>query len=82
MIVTDLRNKGIIIDDAFEEFCLLKNFLNTKGNDYYDELAEKQWVIFFNTINDSTRISELLKICQYFFCIMPHNANVNGFFRL
>lgn len=79
-----LRNKAIIIDDLklFEEFCLLKYFLNTKQSDFYGELAEKQWVIFFNTCNDTTRFTELLKICQYFFCIMPHNANIERIFSM
>lgn len=61
-----LRNKEIIIDDVqlFEEFCSLKNFLEKKHGDFYDELTEKQWVIFFNTCNDSTRFTELLELCQ------------------
>lgn len=79
-----LRTKGIFIDDIklFEEFCLLKNFLKTRQNDFYGELAEKQWVIFYNACNDITRVSELLKICQYFFCIMPHNANCERIFSV
>ena len=60
----------------------MKNFLNTKQSDFYGELAEKQWVIFFNTCNDTTRFTELLKICQYFFCIMPHNANIERIFSM
>lgn len=79
-----LKDKGVIIDDVklFEEFCLLKNFLSTRTTDYFQELAERQWSIFFNYIKDTTLFSELLKICQYFFSILPHNANVERVFSL
>lgn len=79
-----LRNKGITVDDVklLEEFCLLRNFLSLKTSEFYVEQAEKKWVIFFEACNDSTRFAELLKIFQYFFSIMPHNANVERVFSL
>ena len=66
----------------FEEFCLLKDFLTQSKKTFFEKLAEKQWCMSFNACNNITQVSELLKICQYFFCILPHNAHVERVFSL
>ena len=45
-------------------------------------LAHEKWVSYFESRPCGDVYSELLKISQFFFCIMGHNANLERIFSL
>lgn len=71
---------------GFDQFCNLKNFVAAKLSDTDDEfkklISSAKWLKFFENNNNSEYYSELLKICQFFFCIPGQNANVERIFSL
>lgn len=84
-----LSARGIQIDDVklHDQFCNLISFLKSKseGNPddkYYDLKLHEQWAIYFSTTKNVDCFSELLKICEFYFCISAHNANVERVFSL
>jgi hypothetical protein len=42
----------------------------------------EQWTIYFKSVKNIECFSELLKICEFYFSISAHNANVERVFSL
>lgn len=79
-----LSKMGVVIDDVklFDEYEVLKKYCKNFNEDSFSESLTTQWCNFFmsrSMIGDST---ELLKICQYVFAILAHNANAERNFSL
>lgn len=81
-----LSARGVEIDDVklHDQFCNLISFLKSKSPDdeYYDLKLHEQWTIYFKNVKSIECFSELLKICEFYFCIGAHNANVERVFSL
>lgn len=82
-----LRIRGVEIDDVklHDQFCNLISFLKSKSDNdetYYDLKLHEQWTIYFKSAKNIECFSELLKICELYFCISAHNANVERVFSL
>ena len=45
-------------------------------------MAHERWAAYFNTCSTTELFSELLKIAQFYFSIIAHNANVEHIFSL
>ncbi|KAL0830150.1 hypothetical protein ABMA28_003607 [Loxostege sticticalis] len=68
-----------------DQFCNLISFLKSKSNEdeaYFDLKLHEQWTIYFKSVKNIECFSELLKICEFYFCISAHNANVERVFSL
>lgn len=81
-----LRRKDVVIseDKCFDQLFKLKQFVNDEQNneDYKEKLAHEKWVRFFHNCRSPEQYSEFLIICEYFFAIPAHNANVERIFSL
>jgi hypothetical protein len=82
-----LSIRGVEIDDVklHDQFCNLISFLKSKSDEdeaYYDLKLHEQWTIYFKSVKNIECFSELLKICEFYFCISAHNANVERVFSL
>lgn len=82
-----LSIRGVEIDDVklHDQFCNLISFLKSKSDNdetYYDLKLHEQWTIYFKSAKNIECFSELLKICEFYFCISAHNANVERVFSL
>lgn len=84
--ISILSQNNVKIDDSkcFDQLQNLKSFLNTnKENvDFKKLLAHKKWVAYFKSMISQDCFSEFLTICQYYFAIPGHNANVERVFSL
>ena len=78
-----LESKGLKVDEGklFDEFTNLESFVKTeKTKDYFKQLmVHERWVHYFKACEQNFP-NELLKVCQFYFAIMPHNANVERVF--
>ena len=81
-----MEGKNVKIDDVklFDQFTYLCNFVEDrlKDPDFEIMLAHEKWVSYFESRPCGGVYSELLKISQFFFCIMGHNANLERIFSL
>lgn len=82
-----LSIRGIEIDDVklHDQFCNFILWLQSesyKNEAYYDLKLHEQWTIYFKSVKNIEFFSELLKICEFYFCISAHNANVERVFSL
>nr|XP_028566005.1 uncharacterized protein LOC114586556 isoform X1 [Podarcis muralis] len=77
------RHVSIDYGKCFDQFFNLRKFVNQyKGDDEFINLqAHQKWAKYFETSENMCQ-SELLKIAQFFFAIVPHNANVERIFSL
>ncbi|KAL0879646.1 hypothetical protein ABMA27_003361 [Loxostege sticticalis] len=80
------ENENLKYDDLLhDQFCNLISFLKSKSNEdeaYFDLKLHEQWTIYFKSVKNIECFSELLKICEFYFCISAHNANVERVFSL
>jgi hypothetical protein len=80
--------KGVDVNEdmLFNQFCNLKLFLTAsfENEDFTRAPSHTKWVHYFKSLEfqDRSTHSELLKMCQYFFSIPAHNANVERVFSL
>lgn len=82
-----LANNGIQIDDVklYDQFCNLVSFLDSidvNSEFFTDRMLHDQWVEFFMSCPDRNSYSEIEIICQFYFCISGHNANVERILSL
>ncbi|CAH0406173.1 unnamed protein product [Chilo suppressalis] len=84
-----LSIRGVEIDDAklHDQFCSFISFLKSKSDGdsadkYYDLKLYEQWTMYFKSAKNIEYFSELLKICEFYFSISAHNANVERVFSL
>lgn len=72
------------IDDikSFDQFCNLKQFRNRNFENPGFKImsTDLKWPEYFENSDNTDFHSELLKLCQYIFAILPHNANVERIF--
>lgn len=84
--ISILAQNNIKVDDSkcFDQLQNLKTFLSSKkdDDDFKKLLAHQKWVAYFKSISNSDCFSEFLTICQYYFSIPGHNANVERVFSL
>ena len=83
-----LHQKNVSIDEAklFDQYHSLCKFiethLGTNALAYRKMMAHERWAAYFNTCSTIELFSELLKIAQFYFSIIVHNANVECIFSL
>ena len=83
-----LQQKNVSIDEAklFDQYHRLCKFietqLGTNALPYRKMMAHERWAAYFNTCSTTELFSELLKIAQFYFSIIAHNANVERIFSL
>ncbi len=79
-----LRKKNISIDEssAFDQFHILKEFVEKHSKQLLEKSSAEKWVMFFEDKQHKTCYSELLKICQFFFALGGQNANVERVFSM
>lgn len=84
--ISILSQNNVNIDDSkcFDQLQNLKSFLNNnkENTDFKNLLAHKKWVAYFKSMGSQDCFSEFLTICQYYFAIPGHNANVERVFSL
>ena len=67
--------------DQYQNLCkLMKNQLETNSEMYLKMMALERWTLYFKTCNTFEFFSELLKIAQFYFSLIAHNANVEQIF--
>lgn len=78
------KQKCIVLDDVilFDEFCALKEFVLKQDEAFFLESIDFQWSKFFEQAVNVKCFQSLLHICQFFFSIIAHNANVERVFSL
>lgn len=81
-----LRRKNIVVDEdkCFDQFCKLKQFISEEKDkeEFQEQLVHENWVKFFENCRSTDQYSEFLIICEYFFAIPAHNANIERIFSL
>ena len=83
-----LAKKNVDVDDAklFDQYQNLCKFvlsrLETDEVAFSEMKAHEKWTEYFKHCRTIEFYSELLKIAQFFFCIMAHNANVERIFSM
>ena len=83
-----LAKKNVDVDDAklFDQYQNLCKFvlsrLETDEVVLFEMKAHEKWTKYFKHRRTIEFYSELLKIAQFFFCIMAHNANVERIFSM
>ena len=83
-----LTEKNVDIDDAklFDQYQNLCKFvqrrLETDEVAFSEMKAHEKWAEYFKHCRTVEFYSELLKIAQFFFCFMAHNANVERIFSM
>ena len=83
-----LAKKNVDVDDAklFDQYQNLCKFvlsrLETDEVAFSEMKAHEKWTEYFKHSRTIEFYSELLKIAQFFFCIMAHNANVERIFSM
>lgn len=79
-----LSKLGIIIDDVklFDEYEVLKEYCKSSDNVFFSESLTTQWCNFLKSREVNGDITEFVKICQFVFAILAHNANVERMFSL
>ena len=80
-----LYKRGVIIDDVklYDQFSNLISFLKSEKIKFVEDYRlHEQWRVFFKSCPSIDCFSELLKICEFYFCISAHNANVERVFSL
>lgn len=84
--ISIITKNNVKIDDSkcFDQLQNLKSFLinNKEDVDFKKQLAHKKWVQYFKSMNSEESFSEFLTICQFYFAIPGHNANVERVFSL
>ncbi|XP_025029754.1 uncharacterized protein LOC107326422 [Python bivittatus] len=79
-----LKEMGITVDDVqlFDQYCRLKIFVKEQQDPFFEDPLHVQWCSYFRSCKNASCFSELLKICEFFFCVPGHNANVERVFSL
>lgn len=80
-----LYKSGVIIDDVklYDQFSNLISFLKSEKIKFVEDYRlHEQWRVFFKSCPSIDCFSELLKICEFYFCISAHNTNVERVFPL
>jgi len=86
--VNYLAEKKVDIDDAklFDQYQGLCKFVQrrheTDATAFSKMVAHEKWTEYFQHCRTEEMFSELLKIAQFYFSIMAHNANVERIFSL
>lgn len=80
-----LLEKGVNIDDSkfFDQYSLLKKFVTESFTvDQHNLPSHKKWFHYFQHCVSTECFSELLILCEFFFAVTAHNANVERIFSL
>jgi hypothetical protein len=84
-----LADKNVVIDDSklfdqFQNLCIfVENCLLADKDQFWNKLlAHERWTKYFESCKTLEYFTELLKIAQFYFSIMSHNANVERIFSL
>ena len=83
-----LHQKNIFIDEAklFDQYHSLCKFietqLGTNALPYHKMMMHERWAAYFDMCSTIELFSELLKIAQFYFKSIAHNANVECIFFL
>ena len=80
-----LKEMGGDVNDVrlSDQYCNLKSFVGLKDDKFFDKLIlHEQWCSYIRSYSHETCYSELLKICEFFFCIPGHNTYVERAFSL
>lgn len=80
-----LREKGVPIDDVkcFDQVTNLKKIIERYNSDEFIGLqVHQKWTKYFEKAKSIACYSELLKISQFVFALLSHNANVERVFSL
>lgn len=76
------------VDDAalFDEFPIVRKVvadeLSKDAEEWKRKPCHKKWLAVLNSGKYEEQTCQLLKICEYIFCIPGHNANVERVFSL
>lgn len=78
------KNVNINESKLFNQYCNFKTFLETaiKTDDFVRLQSHQKWQKYFEAYPDEEASGEWLKICQFFFAIPAHNANVERIFSV
>lgn len=81
--ITFLANNGVKIDDELcnSQFGNLVKFYEMTGQ-YLTCSVSGKWTQYFEAVNNPSKYSQLLIICEYMFSLVGHNANVERIFNL
>lgn len=79
-----LSKLNISVDDVklFDEYEVLKEYCRSSDNIFFSESLTTQWCNFLKSREVHGDITEFVKICQFVFSILAHNANVERMFSL
>ena len=83
-----LLHKNVDINEAklfdqYQNLCkFVKNQLETNSEMYLKMMAHERWTLYFKTCNTIEFFSELLKIAQFYFSLIAHNALAERIFSL
>lgn len=79
-----LSKLNISVDDVklFDEYEVLKEYCRNSDNIFFSESLTTQRCNFLKSKEVNGDITEFVKICQFVFVILAHNANVERMFSL
>lgn len=77
--------RKVVIDDIklCDQYLNLKTFIQKVQNDEFkNNISSKKWVYFFKHFPHKEQHSEFLVLCQFFYTVFGHNANIERVFSL
>ena len=83
--LTFLSDRGVNLDEEklFDEYCGLSRFVTKEATDpvYINLMAHERWAKYFKACGQIFPV-QLQTVAQFYFSIMPHNANVERVFSM